>query len=371
MSWNIKTPGDYINGPLTVAGSATITGDLTVDASTLQVDSTNNRVGIGTATPSQPLHVKLDQNAYTYSRIDNQNASSGAYAALMLGASGNSWGIGVGSVAANSNALDFILDAGGLNSLKMRLDSSGNLALGTTSADTTTLRLVPTNTDTVQRPLHIGYNGAMSSGVTGTYISFGNSTPSTLQLARIASYYEGGTYSGSLRFYTNSGTDGANPTERLRVDSSGNLGIGVTPSAWTNQFKAIEGGDSNNQSAVSFQTNASAINLHSNSYYSSGYKYKFTGTAGQYALGGNQHEWYIAPSGTAGDAITFTQAMTLDSLGNLLVGLTTAGTTAAKTIQIANGTAPTANVTGGQLYVESGALKYRGSSGTITTLGAA
>jgi len=61
----------------------------------------------------------------------------------------------------------------------------------------------------------------------------------------------------------------------------------------------------------------------------------------------------------------------IDTSGNLLVGLTTAGTTAAKTIQIANGTAPTANVTGGQLYVESGALKFRGSSGTITTIAAA
>jgi hypothetical protein len=61
----------------------------------------------------------------------------------------------------------------------------------------------------------------------------------------------------------------------------------------------------------------------------------------------------------------------LDTSGNLLVGLTTAGTTAAKTIQIANGTAPTANVTGGQLYVEAGALKYRGSSGTVTTIAAA
>jgi hypothetical protein len=63
--------------------------------------------------------------------------------------------------------------------------------------------------------------------------------------------------------------------------------------------------------------------------------------------------------------------MTLDASGNLLVGLATAGTTAAKTIQIANGTAPTANVTGGQLYVESGVLKFRGSSGTITTIAAA
>jgi hypothetical protein len=64
-------------------------------------------------------------------------------------------------------------------------------------------------------------------------------------------------------------------------------------------------------------------------------------------------------------------AVTIDPSGNLMVGLTTAGTTAAKTIQIANGTAPTANVTGGQLYVESGALKFRGSSGTITTIAAA
>jgi hypothetical protein len=52
MSWNIQTPGDYINGPLTVTGSATITGNLTVDTNTLFVDSTNDNVGIGTTTPA-------------------------------------------------------------------------------------------------------------------------------------------------------------------------------------------------------------------------------------------------------------------------------------------------------------------------------
>jgi hypothetical protein len=51
----------------------------------------------------------------------------------MLAASGNTWGIGVGSTAANSNALDFFLDAGGANSVKMTLDASGNLFVGTTS----------------------------------------------------------------------------------------------------------------------------------------------------------------------------------------------------------------------------------------------
>lgn len=101
------------------------------------------------------------------------------------------------------------------------------------------------------------------------------------------------------------------------------------------------------------------------------YKYTNTNAASLYSPSNGTHTWFIAPSGTAGNNITFTQAMTLDTSGNLLVGLTAAGTTAAKTIQIANGTAPTANVTGGQLYVEAGALKYRGSSGTITTLAVA
>ena len=67
----LRTAFDYTNqnftelytatGPsgnnIVVPGNATITGDLTVDTSTLKVDSANNRVGIGTATPSQALHV--------------------------------------------------------------------------------------------------------------------------------------------------------------------------------------------------------------------------------------------------------------------------------------------------------------------------
>lgn len=48
------------------------------------------------------------------------------------------------------------------------------------------------------------------------------------------------------------------------------------------------------------------------------------------------------------------------------------GTSAVHVLAIPNGTAPTSSPAGlGQLYVESGALKYRGSSGTVTTLGVA
>ena len=61
----------------------------------------------------------------------------------------------------------------------------------------------------------------------------------------------------------------------------------------------------------------------------------------------------------------------VDTSGNLLWGGTSTPTTAAGCIVIFNGTAPTGNVTGGTLYVESGALKFRGSSGTVTTIAAA
>lgn len=59
----------------------------------------------------------------------------------------------------------------------------------------------------------------------------------------------------------------------------------------------------------------------------------------------------------------------IDVNGNFGVGTTSFGTSAVKVISIGNGTAPTTSPAGvGQLYVESGALKYRGSSGTITTI---
>ena len=60
------------------ADSLTVTGDLTVDTSTLKVDSTNNRVGIGTASPTQPL--SLSETATTvYMDINNQTTSGNRY----------------------------------------------------------------------------------------------------------------------------------------------------------------------------------------------------------------------------------------------------------------------------------------------------
>jgi hypothetical protein len=48
-----------------------------------------------------------------------------------------------------------------------------------------------------------------------------------------------------------------------------------------------------------------------NVYYNAGNKYITTGAATLYAQTTGQHQWFNAPSGTAGNAISFTQAMTL------------------------------------------------------------
>ena len=103
-------------------------------------------------------------------------------------------------------------------------------------------------------------------------------------------------------------------------DASGNVGIGVTPSAYSSETKAIDIGAYGVSISNTAGYQASYAN---NAYYNAGWKYKATGYApAMYAQNSGSHSWNTAPSGTAGNAITFTQAMTLDNSGNLGVGAT-------------------------------------------------
>ena len=75
---------------------------------------------------------------------------------------------------------------------------------------------------------------------------------------------------------------------------------------------------------------------------------------------GNLQEW----QNSAGSALA-----KVDPTGNIVAGNMAIATSSVSTVHISNGTIPSANpVAGGVLYVEAGALKYRGSSGTITTI---
>ena len=59
--------------------SASINGDLTVDSTTLKVDSSNNRVGIGDASPTTTLHVATGTNSsglIDVIRLENSGTSA-------------------------------------------------------------------------------------------------------------------------------------------------------------------------------------------------------------------------------------------------------------------------------------------------------
>ena len=110
-------------------------------------------------------------------------------------------------------------------------------------------------------------------------------------------------------------------TERYRVDSAGNCGIGVTPSAWQTGLKVLQ--FAANGVLYGNGTNGSFFG---NNYYtnSSGdNKYILTNYATTYGQVSGTHQWFNAAVGTAGNTITpFTQAMTLGASGDLLIGTT-------------------------------------------------
>jgi hypothetical protein len=130
---------------------------------------------------------------------------------------------------------------------------------------------------------------------------------------------------------------------KMVLTYSGNLGLGVTPSAWS-AGKGVEVGFAGNAVYSYSQTDFEIL---SNAYYNSGYKFGGTGQAMMYAMGtagSGIHSWHTSTaSGDAGDPITFTQAMTLDANGNLMVGATSSSAIANKNIDV-NGTGDSALV---------------------------
>lgn len=131
-----------------------------------------------------------------------------------------------------------------------------------------------------------------------------------------------GTRSDGKGFIQQQRFDGSAVAYDLLIQpNGGNLGLGVTPSAWGGSgVKAFDIG-----SAGGIAGSGSDVGVIANAYYNgSSWIYKTSSLAARYQIlvGTGSHAWYTAPSGTAGTAISFTQAMTLDASGWLGVGVT-------------------------------------------------
>ena len=100
-----------------------------------------------------------------------------------------------------------------------------------------------------------------------------------------------------------------------------NLGLGVTPSAWGSAFKVLQLA---NGTSLSNNGQTSYYQIGANNYFDgTNYRYIASNFAGFHRFSNvGAYEWHTAASGTAGNTISFTQAMTLDASGNLGVGTT-------------------------------------------------
>jgi hypothetical protein len=364
-------------------GTLTVSGNATFDTNTLVINASTDRVGLGTASPVTKVHVNDGTNRNVLITTDaTQLGSAGmaigsftdagvAYAPLSiigstirfapdmtldtsgnlgLGVTPSTWGAGykvfelgrIGSaimstvstgtinvlgnavfngtnyVYANSSspAARYLLGTGSGQhqwftapsgtagnaitfTQAMTLDASGRLGIGTASPS-----FVLDVAGGVAR-LQQGFQILDTDG----YFAFANKTVGNP--GNYGFYYSGTT--SSVQIWT------AN-TQRVTVDASGNLGLGVTPSAWI----ASGGSRAFQFSTVGalYQGGSGGVELAQNAYESAvnTYRYLISFNASRYEQQSGQHKWFTAPSGTAGAAITFTQAMTLDASGNLGVG---------------------------------------------------
>jgi hypothetical protein len=200
--------------------------------------------------------------------------------------------------------------------------SSANLASAVTD-ETGSGALVFGTSPTIGSPTISGgtINNATIGGTTAAAGSFTTLSASTS--VTTPSVTNAGTLALSATG-ANSITLATNGSTRLTADSAGNLGLGVTPtSASWNGSKALEIGAAGNALVGWTGNNLSVL---TGAYFSSGWKWAISNSLGaaQYEQYNGTHYWYVAAplAHAAGDAITFTQAMTLDADGNLGIGAT-------------------------------------------------
>jgi hypothetical protein len=278
-----------------------IDGNLTVDTNTLYVDSADNRVGIGTTTPNSKLEVNVgtDQNVAINSynsiaRISSYNDAFNASAPLII------------------NGLDLRFNKN--SEERMRIDSSGNVLVGLTSRVT-------------------GLSGFTQFEVSGAEggITINSNTTTAGKYSRLLFTKSGATGNeGAIRYNVNnySMEFWTNVNERMRIDSSGRVGIGVTPNAWSSpNFVALQLGVGASVAGRGSAGTGDQIYISANTYYDgTTWRYIETNPASNYYQDNGEHVWRTAVNGAAGVPTTFSERMRITNTGNVGIGTTSPAT---------------------------------------------
>ena len=198
------------NAAVTINSTATITGDLTVDTNTLFVDVSEDKVGIGTTSPTRLLDVRKD----SIGDVASFRGSDGARELVITSATTTNTG---DTYTLNSNSVTGEIALATNSTERMRIDSSGRLLIGGTQVQT------PSSID----------NGIFIQSQTNNEVVGVNLYTNEASNNRRADFFlddANGIYgmhstasTGLPDFVVKSGTH-----ERFRVTNAGNVGIGTT-----------------------------------------------------------------------------------------------------------------------------------------------
>lgn len=360
---NSSVGGGFFN--IAAVGSATWLGapvgsllirDSNAGVSRIVLDASGN-LGIGTSSPQSRLEVRQDQSGAITRVIANNNfANTGAGSSFDYYFGTTRLGGLTHAFAASGAYLGFDVWNGSAATERMRLNSSGNLGIGTS---TPAVKL---------QVLDSSANGPGTMRLGGaTFYGTIQHDPTTTG----ANIYDVTSGSGGGHIFRRGGSN------LMLINAAGNLGLAVDPSAWASGWPAFQVGR-----AVMHTNTSDGRASFGNNYYVDGTNaiYIASANATQLMQVSGEYRFYTAPSGTAGNAITFTQAMTLDASGLLTVGNTSpAGSSQITAYGASNGQIAVQNSTNwsrllqnaNDLYIDNGVggsagnIIFRNSSSTV------
>ena len=325
--------------------NARTTGNTANSASTLVLRDSNGAFAAGNVTAANFIGAGT-----TITSINASNISSGTIdnsrttAASANGASTIVLRDAGGNFSANTITANIAGDISGGTNINASNITSGTInnarttASSANGASTIVLRDVNGSFDANV----VNATNLSGGGTSITSINASNLSTGTVPVARVSGSYTGitgvgtvtaGTWQGNviattyggtnLSSFTANGVVYASSTTALATGSGfvydgTNVGIGVTPSAWS-VFKAVQ--ILNTSFAAS--PNNNILYQFGNTFYDGAFKYIATDTAAQYRINdGGAHTWLTAASGTAGTTATFTERMRITSAGDVGIGTT-------------------------------------------------